>query len=303
MLKLTTGEAIRQCSINAALKQALSLAGQTPEMRAAQRQVMTERYLQPAIDACEGSNFTLPLSLAVIYDAKNHGSYELIRDRDTVTHEQLAAQVTVDRSDHGQSESFEKAWISEYVRLRDQWLASVPRLASTRYRTRLFLNLIAATNWDLDLPIVVQGVKLTDATLGINSTVAPVVEPTSTGDVSVATQAKTNLSPPNIGPPSTTLTDTVQVQKQKPSLKTLLMALGTSVYGAIMFAQTYFGSIYNKAVDAIDAKIIAWGLLEVAIIALGIWLWDYSHRKADDRTAQLVEKAADPTQNTVELQK
>jgi chitosanase len=191
MLKLTTGEAIRQCSINAALKNALALAGNTVEMQRAQTQVATDVYLEPAIEACDGSGFTLPLSLAVIYDSINHGSYEKIRDR-----------VTVDRTDHGNSDSFEKAWISEYVTLRDQWLASVPRLASTRYRTRLFLNQVHAANWNLVLPITVQGVKLTDAMLGQNSATAPAVEPTLEGTDSGA--IPTNLSdPPEIGPPPT----------------------------------------------------------------------------------------------------
>jgi hypothetical protein len=309
MLRLTTEAAILSCSNNTALKNALQLAGATVEMRTAQQRVMTDRYLTPAIEACEGSNFTLPLSLAVIYDSINHGSYDLIRDRDTVTHENLSSQVTVDRTDHGNSENFEKAWISEYVRLRDHWLASVPRLAGTRYRTRLFLNQIKSGNWNLALPIVVQGVRLTDAMINVsNSAAVPVVKPTPEGTVSGAIKTANPNPPepmPEIGQPPTNLTtaETQQVQKQKPSVTTLLVSLGTAIYGAIMFAQTYFGSIYNKAVDAIDGKIIAWGLLEIAIIALGIWLWNYSHRSADASTAQLVEKAADPASNTVELKK
>lgn len=206
MLRLTTEAAILSCSNNAALKNALSLAGTTAEMRAAQTQVATERYLQPAIDACEGSGFTLPLSLAVICDSINHGSYGKIRDLDHITHEELCDKVCVDRTDHGNSESFEHAWISEYVTLRDQWLASVPRLASTRYRTRLFLNLIHANNWNLDLPIVVQSVKLTDATFGVNSATAPAVEPTTpTGDVSVADPKSSQVPPEIVPPPTNTL--------------------------------------------------------------------------------------------------
>jgi chitosanase len=190
-LKLTTFEAIRQCSINAALKSALALAGHDPLMQAAQREVMFERYLEPAIEACDGSNFTLPLSLAVIHDSIVHGSYDKIRDR-----------VAIDRSEHPNAEEFEKKWVADYVTERDAWLASIPRLAATRYRTRLFLNLIKNANWNLDLPIRVQGELLTDATFSTDSTAAPVVQPTTEGDVSVAIPDKP-LVTPEIGPPST----------------------------------------------------------------------------------------------------
>jgi hypothetical protein len=186
-----------------------SLVRVTPEMRAAQQKVMTERYLTPAIEACEGSHFELPLSLAVIYDAMNHGSYAKIRDEDRITHEQIAERVTVDHSEHGLSEAFEEAWITEYVRLRDAWLASVPRLNSTRYRTRFFMNQIHAGNWQLALPMTVQGVKLTDALLGTNSAAAPVVEPASTGNVSVAnSNLMSSESPSEVEPSPTTTTTT-----------------------------------------------------------------------------------------------
>jgi chitosanase len=193
LLRLTTGEAIRQCSINTALKSALTAAGSTSEMRRAQQQVMVERYLQPAIDACDGSNFVLPLSLAVIYDSINHGSYEHIRDR-----------VSIDRSEHPNAIDFECAWISDYVTERDQWLASVPRLASTRYRTRFFLNQIKLANWQLKLPVRANGVDITDAMFP-NSAAAPVVQPTNS-DASVATSADQTFSPSvsaEIGQPPT----------------------------------------------------------------------------------------------------
>jgi hypothetical protein len=288
LLKLTTYEAIRQCSINAALKSALSLAGDTREMQAAQREVMTERYLQPAIEACEGSNFTLPLSLAVIYDAKNHGSYEKIRDR-----------VAIDRSEHPNAEDFEKSWINEYVHERDQWLASVPRLASTRYRTRLFINQIKLGNWNLDLPIRVQGVLLTDALLGINSAAAPVVKPTSEGTVSGAIP-NDPLVPPEIEPPPTTSTPSVVVetedktpflQKKWKQLSAAFTALGgtTGVTDAAAKSQALglSAGFWEKVFYVVAIGIGVWLAYEI-----GHHFWDkYQKRK---RTNLLVSVNSTP---------
>ena len=112
-------------------------------MREAQLRVAFERYLKPAADACDGSEFVLPLSLAVVYDSMTHGSYEKIRDR-------VGSHLS------------EKSWITEYVRRRDAWLASIPRLNATRYRTRFFLNQIMLGKWQLDLPMNINGFWLSE---------------------------------------------------------------------------------------------------------------------------------------------
>ncbi|MEP6848636.1 MAG: chitosanase, partial [Acidobacteriota bacterium] len=79
-LRRTTVAAIRILADNTAFKNALRAAAITPEMRAAQDAAAEELYLKPAIDACEEMGFTMPLSLAVIYDSINHGGWERIRD-------------------------------------------------------------------------------------------------------------------------------------------------------------------------------------------------------------------------------
>jgi hypothetical protein len=191
---------IDELSKNTVLKSTLRDLGSDPFMRQAQNEIAFERYLRPAIAACEGSHFTQPLSLAVIYDSINHGSWEKIRDR-----------VVIDRTGYPSNEAFERAWITEYVHDRDAWLASVPRLNSTRYRTRLFLNLIERGNWQITLPLRVQGVTLTDAMFSSNSAAAPVVQPTGRSDDSVA-DTKPVYSPQTsaeIGPtPSTSMSET-----------------------------------------------------------------------------------------------
>jgi hypothetical protein len=166
-LKQKSSRAIVALSNDHKFKKLLKDAGETPEMRLAQQQVMENFYLLPAIDACEGSHFELPLSLAVIYDSINHGSFEKIRDK-----------VTVSRSFYGNNQAFEKAWITDYVRERHAWLNSVARLKKTSYRTAFLVKQIANNNWDLDLPLNVHGVQLTEK-MFIDSAAAPAEEPTN----------------------------------------------------------------------------------------------------------------------------
>lgn len=134
-----------------AVKTALKTLGQDALMQQAQREIAFENYLKPALDACDGSNFTLPLSLAVIYDSMNHGSYGKIRDRVQL---ELPASI--------KPIEYEKEWITEYNKKRDEWLESIPRLAKTDYRTDFFLAQIARDNWDLNLPLNVHGFRLTE---------------------------------------------------------------------------------------------------------------------------------------------
>lgn len=156
LLNESTSRAIAVLGSSSRFRAALAAAGVTSEMRAAQGSVAFERYMLPAIHACEGSGFALPLSLAVIYDSMTHGSYEKIRDRVRISPYSDKPHV------------FEKAWITEYVRQRDAWLASVPRLNKTRYRTQFFLQQIAVGRWELELPLTVRGVRLTNQLLGIS---------------------------------------------------------------------------------------------------------------------------------------
>lgn len=148
ILRSTTVNAIATASQNSRLKNALKAAAVTREMREAQQAVAFDRYLRPAIEACAGSGFVGPLSLAVIYDSIVHGSWERIRDH-----------VRLDRL-RVPAASFERRWITEYVKKRHQWLRSVPRLKVTSYRTAFFLAQIIAGNWSLDLPVTVHGFSL-----------------------------------------------------------------------------------------------------------------------------------------------
>lgn len=130
LLARNDAAAIDHLAKNTAFKKALQAAAVTAEMRDAQEFVGEQMYLKPALNACDGSGFKLPLSLAVIYDSLIHGSYAKIRDRVKMPQD-LSGEIA------------EKAWVTSYVRERDRWLGSIVRLRATRYRTRFFLEQIA----------------------------------------------------------------------------------------------------------------------------------------------------------------
>ena len=142
VLKNRSPSAVEKLAADAVFKKALRAAAASNEMRDAQIAVAERLYLKPAIAACKGSGFIEPLTLAVIYDSINHGSFEKIRDR-------------VPNS------GSEKAWVTNYVLLRDRWLRETPRLKKTAYRTAFFAIEIRRGNWRLELPLTVNGHKLT----------------------------------------------------------------------------------------------------------------------------------------------
>ena len=148
-LRSTSSASIKRAAGEAALKKALAAAGITAEMHAAQRKIAFERYMRPALEICLRSGFRLPLSLAVVLDSLTHGSWD-----------KIARGVSVERYAAG-TLSYEKARITEYVRRRAAWLKSVPRLRATAYRTAFFLERIKTGNWELELPFVVNGYRLT----------------------------------------------------------------------------------------------------------------------------------------------
>ncbi len=149
LIRNTSSAAIATAAGNERLKASLRAAAATREMQVSQHHIAFERYLRPAVEACAGSGFVLPLSLAVVYDSMTHGSWERIRD-----HVRIPARTFA-------GDGFEKVWITAYVKARHQWLRSVPRLKVTSYRTQFFLEQIIAGNWHLELPLRVHGRLLT----------------------------------------------------------------------------------------------------------------------------------------------
>ena len=150
LVRRITAPAIKSLSSDTSFRNALRAAGITGEMRQAQVDVALKNFLSPAERECEGLGFRTPLALAVVYDSLTHGSWERFRD---------AVKVNALGN--------EKEWLTEYVRRRDQWLASVPRLAKTCYRTKFFLEQIARQNWEMNLPLKPNGVAITTASIEV----------------------------------------------------------------------------------------------------------------------------------------
>ena len=212
LLAKNTPAAIAVLSRDAPFQNALLVAGASPEMRAAQMRVAFERYLGPAVRECRRLGFASPLSLAVVYDSLTHGSWEKVRDR-------------VGPSAASGGRIGERPWLTEYVHRRDAWLAAIPRLAPTRYRTRFFINQIAVSNWDLALPVRVQGVRLTDDIIGRFIPAGLSAPQLETGAVATApntnsavepARSTTNV-PPDIRPaPTQTRTETGPPSQAQP---------------------------------------------------------------------------------------
>lgn len=196
LLNKRTAPAIKQASADDRLKKALRAAAITSQMRQVQDETAEDLYLSPAISACEAMGITAPLSLAVIYDSMTHGSWEKIRD-----------MVPFTITPQGVNLTQERLWITTYVRRRDAWLGSVKRLSVTRYRTQFFLSQIAISNWELKLPIIVHGVRLTcDAFPASDRDAArcPVITNLEAGPPQLPTENSTTALPTQNPPEPTT---------------------------------------------------------------------------------------------------
>jgi hypothetical protein len=172
-LRRNSTSAISRLSTDRRFKNALHAAAVTREMKAAQKEIAFEKYLQPSLKICEARQFMRPLSLAVIYDSLDHGSWEKIAKQVDSSDVRWRASET--------AALVETEWITEYVRRRHNWLCSKDRLRSTSYRTTFFLQQIAIGNWDLRLPMTVHGFRLTADLLPAFESVS-VPGATATGD-------------------------------------------------------------------------------------------------------------------------
>ncbi|WP_431264997.1 chitosanase [Roseateles chitinivorans] len=132
----------------------LRACGDDLVMRETQDVFFDTRFWTPAVDAARRLGLTLPLSVAVVYDSRVHGSWDRLRDETT-------------EKDGSLQKLGERGWIQAYVKRRLNWLATSTRddLRATVYRMDAFQRLIDQDRWGLALPLVVRGLEISTATL------------------------------------------------------------------------------------------------------------------------------------------
>jgi len=132
----------------------LRAAADDPVMRDVQDAFFDDAYWQPAADAADKHGITTALGVGTVYDGFVHGNWALIRSR-------------TDQAIGTPAEAGEQAWVSAYVAKRREWLAgsSRPDLRQTVYRMDTFRGLIDHGLWDLQLPLVVRTLEVSEASL------------------------------------------------------------------------------------------------------------------------------------------
>ncbi len=120
--------------------------------RDAEDKTFDDIYWNPAEkDYFTKYGFKEPLSLAVIEDSKLHSGGMLKFLTNSFPEKKP--------SDGGN----EHEWIKSYVYARYNWLAHASELLShTVYRPLFFINQIKKDNWNFELPLVMNGTKITD---------------------------------------------------------------------------------------------------------------------------------------------
>ncbi|WP_213132711.1 DUF2272 domain-containing protein [Citrobacter sp. FP75] len=120
-----------------------------PLMKKVQDRFFDERYFVPALNWAQSFGFKDALSMLVIYDSFVHSGSILSFLR--------ARFPEIPPASGGD----ERTWISQYVNVRNEWLAnhSNPELHPTVYRTKCLRFEIDRGNWDLSqVPINANGI-------------------------------------------------------------------------------------------------------------------------------------------------
>jgi chitosanase len=119
-----------------------------PLMKRAQDDVFDRHYMTPAVEACDGSDWVEPLSLAVVYDSMIHGSWRSIRN--------LVRGISDERK-FVEAYVATRRWHLEHAG-RGSRIFRNPLLRRTTYRMATFEGLMKAGNWKLVAPFTAHGV-------------------------------------------------------------------------------------------------------------------------------------------------
>ena len=126
----------------------LKEAGSEDIMKRTQNVFFDEHYWIPATEWAKAKGFVTPLAVLVIYDSFIHsgGMLQFLRNR-------FPENTPINGGD-------EKTWITQYLKVRHQWLANHSNeiLQNTVYRTRDMLKAVEQNDWDLVKPFRANGV-------------------------------------------------------------------------------------------------------------------------------------------------
>lgn len=136
-----------------ALRDLLVATGSDKAMKAAQDQYFLDNYLTPALKKWRELGFVHALSAAVAYDSKIQSGTPFRPDQ----------KEAADGRAGPASAANEKEWINAYVDARREWLSQSGSEAvrASVYRMDALKALIRAGNWELALPLTVNGYELT----------------------------------------------------------------------------------------------------------------------------------------------
>jgi chitosanase len=141
------------------LCRALEEAAADPVMHGVQDRYFEADYFDPALRAAARAGLATPLAQAVVFDSFIQGGW-----------------LTVERKVFGQwgpvSQTVpERQWVGYYIDERRAWLTSLGGLlAHTTYRMDAFAGLMAARNFELELPLGIRGVRIDQSALGLTET-------------------------------------------------------------------------------------------------------------------------------------
>jgi chitosanase len=137
----------------------LERAGDDPIMHRVQDRFFDRLFWKPVEADAQRKGFRSPLAHCIFYDSRIHGSLRRVLD--------MTERVTGRSLSPGMDEAATRAWLKAYVRTRRMWLTTHRNtlLRKTVYRMETFEGLIAADKWELDLPLNVRGLWITEETL------------------------------------------------------------------------------------------------------------------------------------------
>ena len=137
-----------QLGLNSYFISTLRKTGSDMVMQKCQDDFFERLFWKPAVRATENKGGSLPLSYIITYDSFIQGAWRTVAN--------------LNERKGSVSAIGEKAWFTNYVITRRNWLAgnSNTVLHSTVYRMDALRKVIDSNNWNATLPMIIRGITL-----------------------------------------------------------------------------------------------------------------------------------------------